>query len=105
MDLLQDTFVLAEVVASRGVNVLVTGQLFDVCDVGAVEKQVGTESMPQDVRSKLLGDLGLGFQANEEARDVLPLERAHGESGRDEQGRMGIQALVQVVFDPEATSG
>ena len=87
----------AQIVSRGCLNVLMTGQLLDKRNVGAVVAEIGAVGMPEKVRRKRLVDSGLSFQFFKEFREVVAVPSPRN-TGRDED------CLMLVVPEEKKTS-
>ena len=101
---LEDRLVFAQIIAGRGLDVLVAGEIFDVGDVCSVKQQVGTEGVAEQMRGQMLFYLCFLSQAYEESRDILTLETPDRVTGGDKQAWVIVYPLGQVFPHPEAAA-
>src|ERR1039457_103149 len=100
----QYLFVLAQIVAGGGLDILMTGQVFDMGDVSPVVAENCTEGMTQDMRGQLLGDSSLGFEVYKKAGDIFAPEDPDRIASGYKQGRILINAAIQVLANPKAAA-
>src|ERR1043166_9198205 len=100
----QNLLVFGEIVASRGLDVLMTSQILDEGDVRSIVTQIRAEGVPQHVRCQWLCNPGFPLQVREESADILSPKPAHWKACSHEQGRVIIGAPLQILLYPDTAA-
>src|SRR5689334_17726741 len=104
-NILEYLMVLTKIVFSGCLNVAVTCEVPNVCNICAVKMQVRTKRMPYDMRRKLLHDARLSLQVFEETRHIFSFELARRIAGRHEYPWAIIDSSGEIFVDPETAPG